>query len=102
MVIVQATVLFCFRNDDEEISADIVFIHGLQGGPFKTWRQRDSVDVEDGKNGLKQIKFWPKVIAATFFLLPLAPVTAKYQHISISSYFFITLTAQYQLLMTLL
>ena len=32
--------MFCHYNR-EPVYADVVFIHGLLGGPFRTWRQSD-------------------------------------------------------------
>jgi hypothetical protein len=38
----------------EQPVLDIVFVHGLRGTAFKTWRQKD-------KKGMKTTLFWPKV-----------------------------------------
>lgn len=39
------------------IDADVVFVHGLRGGPFMTWRQQEEKDVK--KSGTD---CWPKVL----------------------------------------
>ena len=39
---------FPFRTP---ISADVVFVHGLMGGPFKTWRQLDAVTTSPANRG---------------------------------------------------
>ncbi|XP_076316885.1 protein SERAC1-like isoform X1 [Tachypleus tridentatus] len=43
------------REKNKQIYADIVFIHGLLGGAFKTWRQNDSKNVTSEKNQSKKI-----------------------------------------------
>ncbi|KAL4232012.1 hypothetical protein ACF0H5_009590 [Mactra antiquata] len=40
--------------------ADIVFIHGLMGGPFKTWRQRDRNLTQINNDQDDYTYFWPK------------------------------------------
>ncbi|WAR22137.1 SRAC1-like protein, partial [Mya arenaria] len=47
------------------VEVDIVFIHGLLGGPFKTWRQEDRRDTEPNFVMTEEFKqshtfFWPK------------------------------------------
>lgn len=57
-------------------SLDIVFIHGLRGGPFKTWRIADSKSSTTSRSGLvekidqeagKQGTCWPREWLATDF-----------------------------------
>ncbi|XP_032881532.1 protein SERAC1 isoform X2 [Amblyraja radiata] len=43
---------------NQPIKADVLFIHGLLGAAFKTWRQKDCSDMED-KNG-DYTECWPK------------------------------------------
>ena len=49
----------------DPIHADIIFIHGIMGGPFKTWRQQDKKNVghTDGSDhtGRSTTTCWPKV-----------------------------------------
>lgn len=42
---------------DVEPVIDIIFIHGLMGGLFKTWRQKDDAAVPAGE----RTYCWPKV-----------------------------------------
>ncbi|XP_059842553.1 protein SERAC1 isoform X3 [Hypanus sabinus] len=42
----------------QPIKADVLFVHGLLGAAFKTWRQKDRTDVED-KNA-DYAECWPK------------------------------------------
>lgn len=52
--------LFCFvpllRSG---VDADVVFVHGLRGGPFMTWRQQEEKDVKQSGTDC-----WPKVLQA--------------------------------------
>ena len=47
------------------MNVDVVFVHGLLGGPFKTWRQddqmRNTLDTDDSYT-----YFWPKVAFFTY------------------------------------
>ncbi|XP_064631236.1 protein SERAC1-like isoform X2 [Lineus longissimus] len=52
-------------RSSEPVYADIVFVHGLLGGAFKTWRQQDvgsdSKQTQESDNGSeKQSLCWPK------------------------------------------
>ena len=57
-------------NCREAFTADVVFIHGLRGGPFKTWRQQDrkaadSGNESDGTESVRKGTYtfcWPKVL----------------------------------------
>lgn len=42
-------------NSSPKIEFDLIFVHGLQGGVFKTWRQSDSM-----KNSSNYTDCWPK------------------------------------------
>uniref|UniRef100_A0AAY5EWT6 Protein SERAC1 n=1 Tax=Electrophorus electricus TaxID=8005 RepID=A0AAY5EWT6_ELEEL len=47
----------------QPIKADVLFVHGLLGAAFKTWRQKDSDPVEDEKSvGVQEdyTECWPK------------------------------------------
>lgn len=47
------------QNDDKTPSIDVVFVHGLRGHPFGTWRT-DMGNSVDGKNDI-----WPDVLLAS-------------------------------------
>ncbi|KAF5196910.1 Serac1 [Thalictrum thalictroides] len=74
-------------SEYEDPLVDIVFIHGLRGGPFKTWRVTDDKFSTTSKSGLvekidqeagKQGTFWPKEWLAADF--PYARLfTVKYK-----------------------
>ena len=57
----------------DPIHADIIFIHGIMGGPFKTWRQQDKKNVghTDGSDhtGRSTTTCWPKVRRKEMFYL---------------------------------
>lgn len=58
--------LVCYR---EPVYVDIIFVHGLRGGPFKTWRQQDrkEPDANVQSDGTESVRLgtytfcWPKV-----------------------------------------
>ncbi|XP_052771940.1 protein SERAC1-like [Mya arenaria] len=57
--------IFRSRQRSPRVEVDIVFIHGLLGGPFKTWRQEDRRDTEPNFVMTEEFKqshtfFWPK------------------------------------------
>ena len=41
------------------LEADVVFVHGLRGGPFLTWRQEGPLEPTSHKR--KKTDCWPKV-----------------------------------------
>lgn len=48
----------------QPIKADVLFIHGIQGAAFKTWRQKDRPVLEEGKDAESTDDYtecWPKV-----------------------------------------
>ncbi|KAG1680848.1 Protein SERAC1 [Nymphon striatum] len=47
---------FCRKN--EEFNADIIFIHGIRGSAFRTWRQKDALNTK--KANEEHTKCWPK------------------------------------------
>ncbi|KAM3861649.1 protein SERAC1 [Diretmus argenteus] len=50
-------------RSDQPIKADVLFIHGLLGAAFKTWRQKDcSISEEEKETGSKEdyTECWPK------------------------------------------
>ena len=49
---------FSFLHASSQIEADVIFVHGLRGGPFMTWRQQEEKTSAD-KNGTE---CWPKVL----------------------------------------
>lgn len=50
-----------FRDKKLKVNVDIVFIHGLLGGPFKTWRQDDRMRTKLTDDDDPYTYFWPKV-----------------------------------------
>lgn len=59
--IIAAFIRLSFPLFSSSIDADVVFVHGLRGGPFMTWRQQEEKDVK--KSGTD---CWPKVLADSF------------------------------------
>uniref|UniRef100_S4R8Z0 Protein SERAC1 n=1 Tax=Petromyzon marinus TaxID=7757 RepID=S4R8Z0_PETMA len=54
--------LYPLHRSSEEVSADVLFVHGLLGGGFKTWRQQD-VEAAPPKEGPESEAYthcWPK------------------------------------------
>lgn len=48
----------------QPIKADVLFIHGILGAAFKTWRQKDPSTVEEEKEAESKDDYtecWPKV-----------------------------------------
>lgn len=51
----------------QPIKADVLFIHGILGAAFKTWRQKDRVvtdevtEVTEGESNEDYTECWPKV-----------------------------------------
>lgn len=48
----------------QPIKADVLFIHGILGAAFKTWRQKDRIVVEEKKDAESTDNYtecWPKV-----------------------------------------
>ena len=54
---------FSFLHASSQIEADVIFVHGLRGGPFMTWRQQDE-KTSSGKNGTE---CWPRVMLWRLF-----------------------------------
>lgn len=52
-----------YRNREPLVSADIIFVHGLLGSVFKTWRQHDSQDSSSQLTKLEGGLLEPKVSA---------------------------------------
>lgn len=56
-----------FFSCREPIHADVIFVHGLLGGPFRTWRQEDKLNIEraskieDSDRKINYTFCWPKV-----------------------------------------
>lgn len=48
--------LFLISSSSSSIDADVVFVHGLRGGPFMTWRQQEEKGVKNSGTDC-----WPKV-----------------------------------------
>lgn len=48
--------LFLISLSSSSIDADVVFVHGLRGGPFMTWRQQEEKGVKNSGTDC-----WPKV-----------------------------------------
>ncbi|XP_078474549.1 protein SERAC1 isoform X2 [Lampetra planeri] len=50
------------HRSSEEVSADVLFVHGLLGGGFKTWRQQDveTAPSEEGPESEAYTHCWPK------------------------------------------
>lgn len=88
---------YCNSYLSEPIEADVVFIHGLLGGPFKTWRQQDQPknNLNDNQNksssqavadvnttqespDLNDSSYtfcWPKVSSITHILIMMSVIT---------------------------
>ncbi|XP_037101156.1 protein SERAC1 isoform X1 [Syngnathus acus] len=45
---------------NQPIKADVLFIHGILGAAFKTWRQRDRSDLHDENDKDDYTECWPK------------------------------------------
>ncbi|XP_046563458.1 protein SERAC1-like [Haliotis rubra] len=46
------------HRTSEDPYCDVVFVHGIMGGPFKTWRQKDVKDQDQSET--QQSMCWPK------------------------------------------
>lgn len=67
-----STYIFLFLcNFSNAVDADVIFIHGLRGSAFRTWRQRDKFQENPSKeasSGSKQTKCWPRVCEHLLFI----------------------------------
>lgn len=51
----------------QPIKADVLFVHGLLGAAFKTWRQKDCDVTEEEKAVIEDYtECWPKVTTAAW------------------------------------
>ena len=54
----------------QPIKADVLFVHGLLGAAFKTWRQKDCDVTEEEKAVMEDYtECWPKVTTGMIELL---------------------------------
>lgn len=59
-----AALSHCFFCISQPIRADILFVHGLLGAAFKTWRQQDidrRLDKKASEGQEEYSQCWPKV-----------------------------------------
>lgn len=56
-----------FSISSQPIKADVLFIHGILGAAFKTWRQKDRNTLEEEEAAKREDDYtecWPKVTKA--------------------------------------